>query len=164
MQRWTQLSARSFYEMLEHPIYDVKRRVKFSDLPTTRTSNADALLSLLTARLCAGGLDILYVDFTLPGSPATILKAIVPGLEVETMTYNRVGGRNLRRLLAQESPIAGVGGEPVSALEVRLTEKDADLAGAWLDPAAIDRTLGPLYALYREPGRHVIGLLEEANH
>ena len=35
------------------------------------------------------------------------------------------------------------------------------MTGAWLDPAAIDRRWGPLYALYREPGRHVIGLLEE---
>ena len=26
------------------------------------------------------------------------LKAIVPGLEVETMTYQRIGARNLRRL------------------------------------------------------------------
>ena len=161
MQRWTQLSARDFYQILEHPIYDIKRRVKFSDLPTTQTPDADALLSLLTERLSADGLDILYVDFTPPGSPATILKVIVPGLEVETMTYNRIGGRNLRRLLAQDSAVAGVGDKPAGALEVRLTEKDTDLAGAWLDPAAIDRTLGPLYALYREPGRHVIGLLEE---
>ena len=161
MQAWTALSARAFYGILEHPIYDIKRRVKFSDLPTTPTENADALLSLLTERLSAGGLDILYVDFTPPGSPATILKAVVPGLEVETMTYNRIGGRNLRRLLAQNSPVAGVEDAPATALPIRLTEKDADFAGAWLDPAAMDRVMGPLYALYREPGRHVIGLLEE---
>ncbi len=162
MQAWTQLSSCAFYEILEHPVYDIKRRVKFSNLPTTQTPDADALLSLLTERLTADGLGILYVDFTPPGSPATILKAIVPGLEVETMTYYRVGSRNLRRLLAQSSPIAGVGDKPVSALPIHFTEKDADLAGAWLDPAAIDRALGPLYALYREPGRHVLGLLEEA--
>lgn len=165
MQRWTQLSARDFYEILEHPVYDIKRRVKFSDLPTTQTPTSDVLLSLLTERLTAGGLDILYADFTPPGSPATILRAIVPGLEVETMTYSRIGGRSLRRLLAhdpaQSGPVAGVGDKPATALPIRLTEKDADLAGAWLDPAAIDRALGPLYALYREPGRHVIGLLEE---
>lgn len=162
MQTWTTLSARAFYEMLEHQIYAVGNCVKFSDLPTTKTPDADTLLAILTERLAADGLDILYVDFTPPGSPATILRALVPGLEVETMTYNRIGGRNLRRLLAQASPIAGVGDAPPTALPVRLTDKNAGLAGAWLDPAAIDRTLGPLYALYREPGRHVIGLLEEA--
>lgn len=163
MQHWTTLSARAFYEMLEHPIYDTKHRVKFSELPTAKVSDADALLVLLTERLTAEKLNILYVDFTPPGSPTTILRAIVPGLEVETMTYNRIGGRNLRRLLAQGSPIAGVGDAPPSALAVCLTDKDSDLAEAWLDPAAIDRSLGPLYALYREPGRHVIGLLEEAS-
>ena len=56
------------------------------------------------------------MDFTPPGSPAVILKAIVPGLEVETMTYNRIGGRNLRRLLARGSPVAGVGDKPAGAL------------------------------------------------
>ena len=164
MQAWMNLSARAFYEILEHPIYDIKKHVKFSELPTACTQNADALLALLTERLTAGGLEILYVDFSPPDSPATILKAIVPGLEVETMTYNRVGGRSLRRLLAQNSAIAGVGDAPPTALPVRLTEKDADLDGAWLDPAAIDQAMGPLYALYREPGRHVLGLLEEAEH
>ncbi len=162
MQKWTVLSSRAFYEMLEYPIYDIKSRVKFSDLPTTPVKNADALLSLLTERLGRDGLDIVYADFTPPGSPATILKAIVPGLEVETMTYNRIGGRNLRRLLARQSPVAGVGNAPAGALPVRLTERDADLTGAWLDPAAVDKAVGPLYALYREPGRHVLGFLEEA--
>ncbi len=162
MRRWTALSSRAFYEMLEHPIYDINSRIKFADLPTTRVESADALLSLLTERLGAEGLEILYADFTPPGSLATILKAIVPGLEVETMTYNRIGGRNLRRLLARHSPIAGVGNAPAGALPIHLTKRDADLAGAWLDPAAINTVMGPLYALYREPGRHVLGFLEEA--
>ena len=162
MRRWTQLSSRAFYEILEHPIYDIKRRVKFSGLPTTPVENADALLLLLTERLGAEGLEILYADFTPPGSPVTVLKAIVPGLEVETMTYNRIGGRNLRRLLAQNSPVAGTGNAPAGALPIRLTGRDAGLAGAWLDPAAINSVLGPLYALYREPGRHVLGFLGEA--
>ena len=78
------------------------------------------------------------------------------------MTYNRIGGRNLRRLLARHSPIAGVGNAPAGALPIHLTKRDADLAGAWLDPAAINTVMGPLYALYREPGRHVLGFLEEA--
>ena len=161
MRRWTALSSRAFYEMLEHPIYDIKSRVKFSDLPTAHVEDADALLALLTERLGAEGLEILYADFTPPGSPAAVLKAIVPGLEVETMTYNRIGGRNLRRLLAQQSPIVGIGDAPGGALPIRLTERDADLEGAWLDPAAINTALGPLYALYREPGRHVLGFLGE---
>jgi YcaO-like protein with predicted kinase domain len=161
MRQWAALSAQDFYAMLEHPVFDVHTRRKFSDLPTTHVPDAEALLALLTERLGAAGLDILYADFTPPGSPATVLKALVPGLEVETMTYGRIGGRNLRRLLARHSPIVGVGDPPTGAKPIRLTERDADLAGAWLDPAAVKQAMGPLYPLYREPGRHVLGFLEE---
>jgi ribosomal protein S12 methylthiotransferase accessory factor len=161
MQGWMALSHHAFYQMLEHPIYDIRTRVKFSDLPTTPVPDADALLTLLAGRLGAAGLDILYADFTPPGSPATVLKAIVPGLEVETMTYRRIGARNLRRLLDRGLPLAGLGDGPPGAWPVRLPARDADLAGAWLDPAAVDRAMGPLYPLYREPGRHVLGFLAE---
>ena len=65
---------------------------------------------------------------------------IVPGLEVETLTYGRLGARNARRLRAMGSPL---------------------LAGAGLDPAAVDAAMARLYPLYREPGRHVLGLLQE---
>ena len=163
MRGWMALSRQQFFDILAHPIYDVKSHVKFSELPTADVPDAEALLALLTERLGAAGLDVLYADFTPPGSPATILKAIVPGLEVETMTYQRIGGRNLRRLLAQNSPIVGVADPPPGAKPIRLTERDADLAGAWLDPRAVDQAMGPLYALYREPGRHVLGFLEETS-
>ena len=80
-------------------------------------------MALLAGRLSTAGLEILYADFTPPGSPAVALKAIVPGLEVETMTYQRIGARNLRRLLARGSAIVGVGDKrrPPGALPVRLT-------------------------------------------
>lgn len=162
MQGWMALSHQQFFDMLVHPIYEVKSRVPFSELPTTDIPDAGALLALLTERLGAVGLDVLYADFTPPDSPATILKAVVPGLEVETMTYQRIGGRNLRRLLAQASPIVGVSDPPPGAKPIRLTGRDADLAGAWLDPGAVDKAMGPLYALYREPGRHVLGFLGES--
>ncbi len=126
--------------------------------------DADATLALLTERLTLAGLEILYVEFTPPGAPVTALKAIVPGLEVETMTYQRVGARNLRRLLARGSRIVGIGEpRPAGALPIRLTpEAAATFDGpAWFDPAELARVVGPLYPLYREPGRHVVALLEE---
>ncbi len=162
MEVWTQYTSRQFYQILEHKIYRVTETVKFSDLPTTTTANANELLALLTERLNASALEILYADLTPPGSPATILKVIVPGLEVETMTYRRIGARNLRRLLEQGSPIVGQGDASEGALPILLTEQDeSELGPAWMNPAALNHAMGPLYALYREPGRHVIGLLEE---
>ena len=127
--------------------------------------DSGALLATLTERLAQAGLEVLCVDFTPPGSPVAVLKAIVPGLEVETMTYQRIGARNLRRLLARGSPLVGVGegGRPAGALPVRLTPQAAATFDGepWFDPTALARTVGPLYPLYREPGRHVIAILEE---
>jgi ribosomal protein S12 methylthiotransferase accessory factor len=87
----------------------------------------------------------------------------VPGLEVETMTYHRIGKRNVARLLARQSPIVGVGDAPSGAKRILLSPAaEAELGGAaWLDPQAVDQAMGDLYALYREPGRHVIGILDE---
>ncbi len=127
--------------------------------------DSGSLLALLTARLAQAGLDIYYVDFTPPGSPVVALKAIVPGLEVETMTYQRIGARNLRRLLSRGSPLVGVGPRqrPADALPIRLTPAAAATFDGepWFDPAALGRIVGPLYPLYREPGRHVVAILEE---
>jgi len=51
-------------------------------------------------------------------------------------------------------------GEPphAGAAPVALTaEGRARLGGpAWLDRAAVDRTVGELYPLYREPARHAL--------
>ena len=164
MQRWVRLDHAAFFEEIRHPLFDVRARVRFDALPTAAVSASGALLALLTERLTQAGLAVYHVDFTPPGSPVVALKAIVPGLEVETMTYQRIGARNLRRLLSRGSPLVGVGSRqrPADALSIRLTPSAAATFDGepWFDPAALDRTLGPLYPLYREPGRHVGALLE----
>ena len=96
---------------------------------------------------------MFYVDFSPPESAATILKVLVPGLEVETMTYERIGRRNVRRLEAAGSPIVRRDGR---GKLVRLVAGDE----VWLDSQALGEAMGSFYALYREPGRHVLGLLE----
>ena len=165
MQRWMRLDHAAYFEEIRHPLFDVRARVPFDSLPTAAPPDSAAMLALLTDRLARSGLEILYVDFTPPGSPAVVLKAIVPGLEVETMTYQRIGARNGRRLLARGSPLVGVGHEhrPPEALPIRLTPAQAATFDGepWFDPAALRRIIGPLYPLYREPGRHVVAILEE---
>ena len=54
------------------------------------------------------------------------------------------------------SPLAGLGPPPPGAAPVRLTQAaEAALGGpAWLDVAAVDRIVGALYPLYREPEVH----------
>ena len=165
MQRWMRLDHAAYFEEIRHPLFDARARLRFDELPTTDVPDSGALLALLTERLARAGLEICHVDFTPPGSPVVALKAIVPGLEVETMTYQRIGARNLRRLLSRGSPLVGVGDHqrPADALLIRLTPADAATFDGepWFDPAALDRIVGPLYPLYREPGRHVVAIFEE---
>jgi thiazole/oxazole-forming peptide maturase SagD family component len=165
MRGWLRLDARAFYELLRDPIFAQRERVPFSSLPTVApeaVTDPAALLRVVAERLAAGGHDVIYADLAPPESGVRVVRAIVPGLEVETMTYYRIGARNVRRLMQRGSPIAGVGARPADALPVVLRpESEAALGGpAWFDPAAVERAMGGLYPLYREPGRHVIGLLD----
>lgn len=77
------------------------------------------------------GFDVLVVDLSPPGSDVVVPKAIVLGLEVETMSYGRCGSRNLDRLLERDLGLVGVGVPPDGAL---------------------------VLPLYREPSRHVAAL------
>ena len=166
MRAWMNLTHRQFFEMLRDPIFEVKETVKFSQLPTTKINDDAHLLQILTERLNAEDLKIYYSGFTPKNADVCVLKAVVPGLEVETMTYQRIGARNLQRLLERDSVLVGLGNAPASARPIALTkENQARFSGAWFDGAQLDAIIGDLYPLYREPGRHVLGFREEAqNH
>ena len=84
-------------------------------------------------------------------------KVLVPGCEVETMSYGRIGERGVRRLLDRGDDLVAVGADPGGWGRVHLTaEAEERLGGpAWFDREGARRRVGPLYPLYREPGRHV---------
>ena len=156
---WTALPNGAIRAALADTVFAVRERIPFSALPTVAAPLAGraALLDLIAGRLGESGFDILYADFSPPGYPEVrVVKAIVPGLEVETISYGRIGPRNLRRLLARGGDLVGLGDPPPGARPILLTAEARDEFGgaAWLDPVAIDRLVGPLYVLYREPGRH----------
>jgi hypothetical protein len=108
-----------------------------------------AMLPRVLGRL--SGLDVLWVDLSPPGGEIRVVKVIVPGLEVETASYGRIGERNLRRLLARDLRLAGHGAPPPGAAAIHRPEGSPP---AWLDRARLDALVGELYALYREPARH----------
>lgn len=153
MRGWMSLNHREFFDMLQHPVFEKRQSVRFSDLPQTRTDDSAALLRLLHERLGAEGLEIYYADFSPPGSELKVVKVVVPGLEVETMTYERIGARNLKRLLSRDSPIVGLGRKEGAKPIVLPNGREA-----WFDSAQKESAVGRLYPLYREPGRHVVGL------
>ena len=171
MLRWLDLDQAALRAAIEDPILRVRATRDAATLPDWRPSRADAepgveLAQTLARRLAAAGLEVIYVDFTTSQMAAHgvhAVRAIVPGLEVETMSYYRIGERNARKLLERASPLVarapGAGRERVRLLP----EAQERLGGpVWLDIAAVDRAVGSLYALYREPDVHAAPLTREA--
>lgn len=164
---WVRMPREEFYDIIRDPIFGVRSRVPFSQLPTVEPSSvaeAPSLLRLLSERLAAENLEILYVEFAPAETGVHVVKAIVPGLEVETISYGRIGRRNLERLLARGSDIVGLGDQvPAGKLRIHLSADDErELGGvAWLDPQAVDHAVGKLYGLYREPNGHTVARILE---
>ena len=172
MRRWLRLSLAGMRRTLA-PVFAVTGQAAFADLPSTDrpelAADKAALQQEVLARLEAAGLEALVADLSPPGGEVRAVKVIVPGLEVETMSYHRVGERNVRRLRDRHErdpafpALAGIGEPPEGAAPVPLTAAArARLGGAaWLDGRKLDAAMADLYVLYREPSRHVAALFPE---
>ena len=164
MKRWLGYSWEEMRRVLA-PVFAVEETISFASLSAPAdapelTSDKTALLRHTVARLEEAGLDVLVADLSTPGSGVCMVKMIVPGLEVETMSYGRVGARNVARLLGRKPELAGLGDPPPGASRVPLTATARGQFGAdaWLDGPALDAFMRDLYVLYREPSRHVTRL------
>ena len=148
---WLRLDRGALESLLSHTVLSRRATHRFDALPAwDGPLSGTPLLTELRRRLAP--MEILYFDFSPPDTrDVHVVKAFVPGLEVETMSYHRIGARGLRKLLERGSPLAGMGAPPPGARPIRLP---AGSAAAWLDTAAIDRIVGALYPLYREPEVH----------
>ena len=165
LKEWSELEVKDLYDRIAMSLR-VDETVRLSSLPTVAPGTLQspkALLDLVASRFSDEGLDIFYVDYTPEGSPAHAVKAIVPPLEVETATYDRIGRRNLRRLVERGSDIAGLGQPPSGAKRVPLPPDDEEALGdqAWFHPGRMRKAVSGLYAMYREPKRHVLALQAE---
>ena len=166
MQRWITLGWKEMRQVMA-PVFAVRELRSFADLPhadqPSFASDPAALLSFTVQQLERVGMETLYVDLSPPGAAVHAVKMIVPGLEVETMSYQRIGERNLRRLLARQTTerglptLVGIGVPPVGALPIPLTGPARQRLGGegWLDHSAVAKLMEDLYVLYREPSRHV---------
>ncbi len=152
------------------PVHRVENWIDFADVPTQPESLNDdknALLNFVVEKLRADDLEVLVADFSPPGADVFSVKVIVPGLEVETLSYGRIGRRNVARLIeiarAGGPILAGIGALMPGAQTVPLSvQAQAKLGGAaWFDAGEAARVVGPLYPIYREPGRHAVALLAE---
>ncbi len=159
MLAWAGMGAGELRALLADSVFSRREVVPFTALPRNAVGDSPAeRLAFLAGRLASAGLDILYLDLSPPGGEVFAVKAIVPGLECETLSYHRVGERGITRLLAEGSPLAGLGVPPPGAKRAVLSpEAEERLGGpAWLDVSAIDRLTARLYPLYREPESHAV--------
>ena len=175
---WAGLSAEAQLRRLDGTWFREAERVPFDAVPTVDAATAEALedpaalAAHVAARYADAGIDVLYVPLTEPGAEATVVRVIAPGMEVETVTYGRIGPRNLRRLLERaragdplvHPDLAGLGRPPAHGTAVPLApEAEAALGGpAWIDLDLLEEAAGPHYAMYREPAGHVVDLTRAA--
>lgn len=164
MLDWSRRDARSLRSILQ-PVYAQRSSRAFDTLPATDAPDARARGDIARDRVAAAGFDVLYVDCSPRDCGVAVVKVIVPGLEVETMSYARLGARNARRVIERDDPLIRFGAPTATSLAVRMPPGDAEALGHPLfDTALAARQVGPLYPLYREPeAHHVAWVLGQAN-
>ena len=162
---WARDDGTTIRRALDDTVFSVRARKAFTDLPAVPLSDTRERGAFARRRLEAAGFDVLYVDGSPPGGDVAVAKVIVPGLEVETMSYGRIGERNTRKLLERDSPLIRFGDESETRRPIRLTDAATErlrpLTGGrtpLFDAAVAERIVGPLYPLYREPEAHHVAL------
>ena len=156
MRDWTGRRPADIRAWLAGSVHAVHAHKAFAELPNTAAESSRAAGRIARERVEAAGLDVLCVDLTPPGWPVSVVKTIAPGLEVETMSYGRIGERNTRKLIARGDPLIRFGAPTETLKPVRLTREAIDRFGGQplLDTERLARIVGPLYPLYREPEAH----------
>ena len=158
MRDWTQRSAAELRGWLGNSMLAERSVRAFADLPGRPADGGHARAAAARAAVEAAGFDILYVDMSPADRAVSVVKVIVPGMEVETMSYYRIGARGTEKLLALDSPLIRFGAASETLRPVRMPAGDtARLGHPLFDTAAADAIVGPLYPLYREPEAHHVG-------
>jgi len=162
MADWTRAPASRLAGWLSGSVHAVRSHKPFGDLPAAPIADGSARARATIDAVTAAGMDILYVDMSPPGVDLACVKVIVPGLEVETMSYARIGERNTRKLLDRDLGLVGFGDAGGSRKPIRLTEEAIERLGGqpWFDVERAAELVGPLYPLYREPEAHHVAAAE----
>ena len=165
MMDWARDDGTAMRRALDDTVFSVRSRKPFSELPAVPLSDTRERGAFARRRLEDAGFDVLYVDGSPPGGEVAVAKVIVPGLEVETMSYARIGERNTRKLIERDSPLIRFGDESETRRPIRLDEDAAErlrpLTGGrqpLFDVGEAESIVGPLYPLYREPEAHHVAL------
>ena len=159
MTAWARMDAATLKAALGASVFSRQGSKPFTDLPKRVLSDTRAKGRHARTVLDEAGFDVLAIDGSPRDGSIGVAKVIVPGLEVETMSYYRIGVRNALKLVERNSPLIRFSPESDTLRPVRMPPEALDLFGGrqpMLDTAAVDRTVGPLYPLYREPEAHYV--------
>ena len=152
---WLQMGKEKLREKLADSVFLQKETVSTKELPSFDGNSIEERLNQVLKGYKEEGLEIYYYRATPAEHPIQVVRAIVPGIEMEFASYHRIGARGVQRLLDRKdkliSSVSGPGKK-----RVRLTtEKEKELGGRfWLDTEALDKKINELYPLYREPSAH----------
>lgn len=154
MLDWTGMGTPALVDLLRDSVLARRSTVPLADLPSWQGND---LHDHVVGGLHDAAFDVL-VHLLPSDGDAVAAKVLVPGCEVETMSYGRIGERGVRRLRERGDDLVTVGDDPGGWARVHLTADAEERLGgpAWFDREGARRRVGPLYALYREPGRHVV--------
>ena len=142
---------------------DESATIGYADvIRTSALEGQDELRAQLLDALSAGavGHDVLVARTEVDGVVAA--KVVVTGLEVETLSYGRIGELGVRDALAGDLDLVRVQPEPTGSHVHRVVltpEAEERLGGpAWYSYDVAAELVGPLYPLYREPPRHSVAV------
>ena len=163
MSNWLDLTAEQLRDSLADTVFSHHETRDFSSLPSIDDESVrdpQDRMNDLTARLSEQSLPIYYLDASPAGEDAPqVIKAIVPGLEGETLSYARIGERGVRRLQSERAELVSIG-KPRNENErrVRLTDTAEARRGgpAWFSTEQAETIVGAHYPLYREPSSHSV--------
>jgi len=141
---------------------DRSRRVGYQDIEVDGVPDLSRPADLLTYLLDQlAGHDVLATSIERDG--VVVAKTIVAGLEVETLSYGRIGELGAAKSLAQDLDLVRIQDGPSDSHHDRVCltpEAEERLGGpAWYSYAVAEQIVGPLYPLYREPPRHSVQVL-----
>ena len=135
---------------------DRSRRVARSDVEVPRAEQGDGSLARLRETLRDH--DVLAA--TTRTGEVHVAKVLVTGLEVETLSYGRIGELGAADLLGTDLDLVRRADGPTDSHPARVVltaEAEERLGGpVWYSYATAERIVGERYPVYREPPRHLV--------
>ena len=152
---WLEMGKEKLKEKLKDSVFLQKEVILTKNLPHFDKKSVKERLKQVIKGYKKEGLEIYYYRATPPEHPIQVVRAIVPGIEMEFGSYHRIGARGIQRLLDRKDKLISTVSGP-GKKRIRLTaEKEKELGGRfWLDTDALDEKINELYPLYREPNAH----------